>query len=179
MKFSLGDVTPHIADSAFVAPDAVVIGDVELAQDSSIWFNAILRGDIERIVIGQGSNIQDASVLHTDPNNPCIVGENVTVGHMATLHGCTIGDGSLIGIGATLLNGSRIGKNCIVGAHTLITENKEFPDSVVIMGTPGKVVREISEADRTNLQANAQRYVERARRYRAELALNRDRIVDS
>ena len=169
MSYRLGDTTPVIADSAYVAPSAVIIGDVELAADSSIWFGAVLRGDIERISIGVGSNIQDGSVLHTDPNNPCIVGAHVTVGHMAMLHGCRIGDHSLIGIGATLLNGSQVGANCIVGAHSLLTENKTFPDNVLIMGTPAKIVRELGPEDHASLKANAERYVERAKRYRAEL----------
>jgi len=169
MIYQLGDTAPVIADSAYVAPDAVVIGDVELAVDSSIWFGAVLRGDIEHISIGNGSNIQDGSVLHTDPNNPCIVGAHVTVGHMAMLHGCRIGDHSLIGIGATLMNGSQIGANCIVGAHSLLTENKIFPDNVLIMGAPAKIIRELRPEEHTSLKANAERYVERAKRYRTEL----------
>ena len=169
MIYELGDRSPAIADSAFVAPGAVIIGDVELAADSSIWFQAVLRGDIERISIGIGSNIQDGSVLHTDPNNPCVVGAHVTVGHMAMLHGCRIGDYSLIGIGATLLNGAQIGANCIVGAHSLLTENKQFADNVLIMGTPAKVVRELQPEEHASLKANAERYVQRAKRYQAEL----------
>jgi carbonic anhydrase/acetyltransferase-like protein (isoleucine patch superfamily) len=168
--YALGDREPVIAASAFVAPDAAIIGNVELAHDSSVWFNAVLRGDIERIRIGEGSNIQDGSVLHTDPNNPCEVGAYVTVGHMATLHGCRIGENSLVGIGATLLNGSKVGANCIVGAHSLLTENKEYPDNVLIMGTPGKVVRELRPEEQASLRANAERYIERARRYRSELS---------
>jgi carbonic anhydrase/acetyltransferase-like protein (isoleucine patch superfamily) len=167
--YDLGEQKPDIADDTFVAPSAVVIGDVKLHPDSSIWFGAVLRGDIESISIGRGSNIQDGSVCHTDPNNPCTVGEYVTVGHMAMLHGCSIGDGSLIGIGATLMNGSAIGKECIVGAHALITEGKTFPDGVVIMGAPAKVVRELTPDDRTKLRANSERYIERAKRYRQEL----------
>jgi len=169
MIYELGDRSPAIADSAFVAPGAVIIGAVELAAESSIWFQAVLRGDIERISIGHGSNIQDGSVLHTDPNNPCVVGAHVTVGHMAMLHGCRIGDHSLIGIGATLLNGAQIGENCIVGAHSLLTENKKFPDNVLIMGTPAKIVRELKPEEHASLKANAERYVQRAQRYQAEL----------
>jgi carbonic anhydrase/acetyltransferase-like protein (isoleucine patch superfamily) len=169
MIYALGDRKPQIDESAFVAPDASVIGDVELAANSSIWFNAVLRGDIETISIGSGSNIQDGSVLHTDPNNPCRVGDHVTVGHMAMLHGCTIGNDSLIGIGATLLNGSEVGANCIVGAHSLITENKKFPDNVLIIGTPARVVREITPAEHASLRASATRYAKRAQRYQTEL----------
>ena len=171
MIYDLGEQQADIAHDAFVAPSAVLIGDVKLHPESSVWFGAVLRGDIERITIGRGSNIQDGTVCHTDPTNPCSVGEYVTVGHMAMLHGCTIGDNSLIGIGATLMNGSVVGKECIVGAHSLITEGKQFPDGVVIMGSPAKVVRELNDEDRTKLRANADRYVQRAARYLQELRL--------
>jgi carbonic anhydrase/acetyltransferase-like protein (isoleucine patch superfamily) len=167
--YKLGKQEPDIAADAYIAPSAVIIGDVRLHPESSIWFGSVLRGDIETISIGRGSNIQDGTVCHTDPNNPCTVGEYVTVGHMAMLHGCSIGDGSLIGIGATLMNGSKVGKECIVGAHALVTEGKEFPDGVVIMGAPAKVVRELTDDDRAKLRANAERYVQRAKRYRLEL----------
>lgn len=169
MIYNLGKHQADVADDAFIAPSAVVIGDVKLHPESSIWFGAVLRGDIETITIGRGSNIQDGTVCHTDPNNPCTIGDFVTVGHMAMLHGCTIGDGSLIGIGATMMNGSSVGKECIVGAHALVTEGKKFPDGVVIMGAPAKVVRDLNDADRAKLRANAERYVERAKRYRQEL----------
>lgn len=169
MIYTLEGQVPEIAPGAFVAPGATVIGDVRLLPESNVWFGAVLRGDIETITIGRGSNIQDGTVVHTDPDNPCVLGEYVTVGHMAMLHGCRIGDGSLVGIGATLLNGSQVGRNCIVGAHTLVTEGKIFPDNVVIMGTPGKIVRELDADDTAALRANAERYVARARRYLAEL----------
>jgi len=169
--YDLGEQQAEIPDGVFVAPSAVLIGDVKLHPESSIWFGAVLRGDIERITIGRGSNIQDGTVCHTDPTNPCSVGEYVTVGHMAMLHGCAIGDNSLIGIGATLMNGSVVGKECIVGAHSLITEGKQFPDGVVIMGSPAKVVRELNDEDRAKLRANADRYVRRAKRYLQELRL--------
>ena len=169
MIYNLGKHQADVADDAFIAPSAVVIGDVKLHPESSIWFGAVLRGDIETITIGRGSNIQDGTVCHTDPNNPCTIGDFVTVGHMAMLHGCTIGDGSLIGIGATMMNGSAVGKECIVGAHALVTEGKKFPDGVVIMGAPAKVVRDLNDDDRAKLRANAERYVERAKRYRQEL----------
>jgi len=170
MIYKLGSRQPEIADDAFVAPDATVVGDVCLKPGSSVWFGAVIRGDIERITVGHGSNVQDGTVMHTDPDNPCTLGDYVTVGHMAMLHGCQVGDGSLIGIGATLLNGSRIGKNCIVGAHTLITKGKEFPDGVLIMGTPGKAVRELNAEDFARMRANADRYVARAGQYLSELS---------
>jgi carbonic anhydrase/acetyltransferase-like protein (isoleucine patch superfamily) len=169
MLYELGSQRPRVASDVFVAPNAAVIGDVDLQPESSIWFGAVLRGDIERITIGRGSNIQDGTICHTDPSNPCTVGDYVTVGHLAMLHGCNIGNGSLIGIGATLMNGSVIGKDCIVGAHALITEGKQFPDGVVIMGTPAKIVRELDAADRAKLRSNAERYVQRAQRYLQEL----------
>lgn len=169
MLYELGAQRPRIGNGVFVAANATVIGDVELQAESSIWFGAVLRGDIERITIGRGSNIQDGTICHTDPSNPCVVGDYVTVGHMAMLHGCNIGDRSLVGIGATLMNGSAIGKDCIVGAHALITEGKQFPDGVVIMGAPAKIVRELDASDRAKLRANAERYVQRAQRYLQEL----------
>jgi len=167
--YDLGKQRARIADNVFVAPNATLIGDVVLEPESSIWFGAILRGDIETITIGRGSNIQDGTVCHTDPSNPCTIGEYVTVGHMAMLHGCTVGDHSLIGIGATLMNGAVIGRECIVGAHALVTEGKKFPDGVVIMGAPAKIVRELNDDDRARLRANADRYVQRGQRYLQEL----------
>lgn len=169
MLYELGAQRPRIGNGVFVAANATVIGDVELQAESSIWFGAVLRGDIERITVGRGSNIQDGTICHTDPSNPCVVGDYVTVGHMAMLHGCNIGDRSLVGIGATLMNGSAIGNDCIVGAHALITEGKQFPDGVVIMGAPAKIVRELDASDRAKLRANAERYVQRAQRYLQEL----------
>jgi len=167
--YDLDGRRPTISDDAFVAPSATIIGDVALLPDSSVWFGAVLRGDIETITVGRGSNVQDGTVMHTDPNNPCTLGDYVTVGHMAMLHGCVVGDGSLIGIGATLLNGSSVGKHCIVGAHTLITEGKAFPDGVLIMGTPGKVVRELDVEDFARMRANADRYIARSLDYRHKL----------
>jgi carbonic anhydrase/acetyltransferase-like protein (isoleucine patch superfamily) len=145
------------------------MGDVELAQDVSIWFGTVLRGDTETIYIGKGSNIQDGSVLHADVGKPLHVGENVTVGHKVMLHGCTIGDGSLIGIGAIVLNGARIGKGCLVGAGSLVTEGKEFPDGSMIMGSPAKVVRELSAEQKQGLLNSAKHYIENARRFKAGL----------
>jgi carbonic anhydrase/acetyltransferase-like protein (isoleucine patch superfamily) len=142
--YALGDIKPQIADTAWVAPNATVIGDIRLAANASIWWNATLRGDNDPISIGENTNIQDGSVLHTDAGIPMNIGANVTVGHLVMLHGCTIGDGSLIGIGSVILNRAVIGKGCIVGANTLIPEGKVFPDHVLIVGSPGKIVRELA-----------------------------------
>ncbi len=168
--YVLGALAPRIAESAWVADSAQVIGNVELAQDVSIWFGAVLRGDTEHMRIGRGSNIQDGSVLHADIGMPLTVGEDVTVGHMVMLHGCTIGDGSLIGIGAVVLNGARIGKQCLVGAGALVTEGKEFPDGTMIFGSPAKVVRELTAEQIEGLHNSARGYVENARRFRSGLA---------
>lgn len=167
--YELDQVAPRVAQSAWVADSAQVMGNVELAQDSSIWFGAILRGDTETIRIGRGSNIQDGSVLHADMGKPLTVGENVTVGHKVMLHGCTIGDNSLIGIGAVVLNGAKIGKGCLVGAGALVTEGKEFPDGSMIIGSPAKVVRALSAEQQEGLKLGALQYVENARRFQRGL----------
>ncbi len=167
--YELDGVTPELAGSAWVADSAQVIGRVALAQDVSVWFGTVVRGDTETIRIGRGSNIQDACVLHADMGKPLTVGEDVTVGHQVMLHGCTIGDGSLIGIGAVVLNGARIGKNCIVGAGSLVTEGKEFADGSMIMGSPAKVVRELSAEQKQGLVNSAQMYVLNARRFKSGL----------
>src|SRR5574343_1896183 len=167
--FKLGAKTPQIGDNAWVAPNASVIGDVRLGKNASLWWNATLRGDNDPIHIGANTNIQDGSVLHTDEGVPMHIGANVTVGHLVMLHGCTVGDGSLIGIGSVILNRAVIGKNCIVGANTLIPEGKVFPDRVLIVGSPGKVVRELSDQDVANLQKSAEHYVANAARYRDKL----------
>jgi len=169
--YSLGDISPILpADGEYwVAPDAQVIGRVELKSRASIWFGAVLRGDNDPIVVGEGSNVQDGSVLHTDEGSPLIIGADVTIGHMVMLHGCTIGDGSLIGIGSVVLNGAKIGKNCLVGAGTLITENKEFPDNSMIVGTPGRVIRTLTPEHAERLAHGSQHYVDNWRRYRREL----------
>ena len=164
--YELDLLTPCIAGSAWVADSAQVMGNVELAEDTSIWFGAILRGDTETISIGRGSNIQDGSVLHADIGKPLIVGENVTVGHQVMLHGCTIGDGSLIGIGAVVLNGAKIGKGSIVGAGALVTEGKEFPDGSMIIGSPAKAVRELNVEQQAALKMSAMHYIENARRFK-------------
>ena len=154
MFYDLKDKKPKNSGENWVAPNATIIGDVTLEKNSSIWFNATLRGDIENIHIGEGSNVQDGSVLHTDPGYPLKIGKNVTVGHMVMLHGCTIGDNSLIGIGAVILNNAKIGKNCIIGAKALITENKEIPDNSLVIGSPGKVVREVTDEEKKAVLEN-------------------------
>jgi carbonic anhydrase/acetyltransferase-like protein (isoleucine patch superfamily) len=172
--FKLGDRAPLTPDNDdyWIAPTAVLIGDVRLARASSIWFGAILRGDNEPIVIGENSNVQDGAVLHTDPGSPLTLGANVTVGHLAMLHGCEIGDNSLIGIGAIVLNGARIGANCLIGAGALITERKIIPDNSLVMGAPGVVVRTLDANQARALSASAESYVRNWRRYRDGLRLN-------
>jgi carbonic anhydrase/acetyltransferase-like protein (isoleucine patch superfamily) len=167
--YELEQVSPTLAESAWVADSAQVMGRVDLAADSSIWFGAVIRGDTESISIGEGSNIQDGSVLHADIGQPLRVGKHVTVGHKVMLHGCTIGDESLIGIGAIVLNGAKIGKNCLVGAGSLVTEGKEFPDGSMIMGTPAKVVRSLSPEQIQGLKLSAHHYIENAKRFKSAL----------
>ena len=167
--YELDAVAPRVAESAWVADSAQVIGDVELAQDASVWFGVVIRGDTDTIRVGRGTNIQDASVLHADKGKPLTVGDYVTVGHKAMLHGCTVGEGSLIGIGAVVLNGAKIGKGCLVGAGALVTEGKEFPDGSMIIGSPAKAVRELSAEQQQGLKMSALYYVENARRFKAGL----------
>ncbi len=160
---------PQIDPSAWVADSAQVMGAVTMQANTSIWFGATVRGDTEHIHIGEGSNIQDGSVLHADHGQPLTVGKNVTVGHMVMLHGCTIGDESLIGIGAVVLNGAKIGRNCLVGAGSLVTEGKEFPDGSMIMGTPAKVVRQLTPEQMDGLRQSAAHYIDNAQRFRSGL----------
>ncbi len=167
--YQLDEHTPHVHETAWVADSAQVMGAVTLAADASVWFGATVRGDTEHITIGEGSNIQDGSVLHADHGLPLTVGKHVTVGHMVMLHGCTIGDESLIGIGAVVLNGAKIGKNCLVGAGSLVTEGKEFPDGSMIMGTPAKVVRQLTPEQIEGLRQSARHYVANTRRFKAGL----------
>jgi carbonic anhydrase/acetyltransferase-like protein (isoleucine patch superfamily) len=167
--YQLDACTPEVHDSVWIADNAQVMGSVAILADASIWFGVTVRGDTERIEIGQGSNIQDGSVLHADHGKPLKVGNHVTVGHMVMLHGCTIGDESLIGIGAVVLNGAKIGKNCLVGAGSLVTEGKEFADGSMIMGSPAKVVRALSPEQIDGLRQSARHYVENARRFKAGL----------
>jgi carbonic anhydrase/acetyltransferase-like protein (isoleucine patch superfamily) len=152
-----------------VADSAQVMGRVRMDEDASVWFGAVVRGDTEHIHIGKGSNVQDGSVLHADHGMPLMIGQNVTVGHQVMLHGCTIGDGSLIGIQAVVLNGAKIGKNCLVGAGALVTEGKEFPDGSMILGSPAKVVRQLTPEQIEGLRASARHYIHNAQRYQAGL----------
>ncbi|MFZ2389388.1 MAG: gamma carbonic anhydrase family protein [Polaromonas sp.] len=167
--YQLDNLTPAIHDTAWVAGSAQVMGNVSLAEDSSVWFGVVIRGDTDTITVGQGSNIQDNSVLHADHGMPLSIGANVTVGHQVMLHGCTIGDGSLIGIQAVVLNGAKIGKNCLVGAGALVTEGKEFPDGCMILGSPAKAVRQLSPEQIEGLKMSAQHYIDNARRYKTGL----------
>ena len=167
--YCLGTHNPQIDPQSWVAPNATLIGQVHLAKNASIWWNATLRADKDLIRIGENSNIQDGSVLHTDPDLPLTIGRDVTVGHLVMLHGCTVGDACLIGIGAIVLNRAVIGKNCLVGANTLIPEGKIFPERSLIIGSPGKVVRELTEEEVARLPGSAARYVENWQRYQREL----------
>ncbi|MEO8117757.1 MAG: gamma carbonic anhydrase family protein [Rhodoferax sp.] len=167
--YELDGAAPRISDSAWVADSAQVIGNVALADDASVWFGVVIRGDNETIRIGRRTNIQDNSVLHSDTGMPLTLGDDVTVGHQVMLHGCTIGDGSLIGIGAVVLNGAKIGKGCLVGAGSLVTEGKEFPDGSMILGSPAKVVRQLTPEQLEGLRLSAQHYVMNARRFRVDL----------
>ena len=167
--FQLGALGPEVAPGVFVADSARVVGRVRLAAGASVWFGAVLRGDNEPIDIGENSNVQDAAVLHTDPGFPLTVGTGVSIGHQAMLHGCTVGDGSLIGIHAVILNGARIGRNCLVGAGALVTEGKTFPDGSLIIGSPARAVRELTPEQVEQMHRNALSYVNKAARYRVEL----------
>lgn len=166
--YEIDGLAPELEDedAVWIAPDAVVIGRVRLGRDVGIWFGSVLRGDNELIAIGAGSNVQEHTVMHTDPGYPLSIGEGCTIGHRAILHGCTIGDNSLIGMGATVLNGAVIGKNCLVGAGALVTEGKTFPDNSLIVGTPAKVVRPLDEAGVERLKWSAAHYVGNAKRFR-------------
>ena len=163
--YELDGVAPQVHTQAWVAPSAQVMGQVSVGAGASIWFGTVVRGDTERITIGADSNIQDASVLHADAGQPLVIGERVTVGHQAVLHGCTVGDESLIGIGAIVLNGAKIGKNCLVGAGALVTEGKEFPDGSMIVGAPAKVVRQLTPEQIELLRHSAQHYIDNAQRF--------------
>ena len=170
MIYSLGEKKLKKSSNDFwVAPNAAVIGDVELKKNSSIWFNATLRGDNDPIIVGENSNIQDGSVCHTDDGMPLIIGDNVTIGHKVILHSCQIGNNSLIGMGSTILNNAKIGNYCLVGANTLITEGKEFPDNSMIVGTPGKIKRELTVVERNLIDLSALHYVENMKRFRSNL----------
>jgi carbonic anhydrase/acetyltransferase-like protein (isoleucine patch superfamily) len=167
--YQLDGVSPDIAEDSWVAPDANVIGNVRIEEGASVWFGCTIRGDNETIVIGKGSNVQENTVMHTDPGCPLTIGEGCTIGHKAMLHGCTIGENSLIGMGATVLNGAKIGKNCLIGAGALVTEGKAIPDGSLVMGAPGKVVRTLDEAAINGLRGSALHYQQNMRRFRAGL----------
>lgn len=169
MIYALDGIAPHIATGAWVAPGADLIGRVVLEDEASVWFGAVLRGDNEEIRIGRGTNVQENCVLHTDIGYPMVIGADCTIGHKAMLHGCTIGEGSLIGMGATVLNGAKIGRGCLIGAGALITEGKDIPDFSLVMGAPGKVVRLLDEAAREKLLLSAAGYRANAARFRAGL----------
>jgi len=168
MEYALGDDRPT-GDAYWIAPNAVVLGKVKLDKNASVWWGAVLRGDNEPITIGEGSNIQDNSVLHADPGFPLILGKHVTVGHMAMLHGCVIGDNSLIGIGAVVLNGARIGANCLIGAKALIPEGREIPDNSLVLGAPGQIKRQVSEDHIAMMRHAAEHYVSNWQRYQRDL----------
>ena len=170
MKYSLKGTKCQIDESkCWIAPSADLIGGVTIGQDSSVWWKAVLRADNEPITIGARTNIQDGCIFHTDPGFPIAIGSNVSVGHLCMLHGCTIDDGCLIGIGSIILNGAQIGKNVLIGANTLITEGKQIPENSLVIGSPGKVIRELTKEQINNLLANAAGYVERTKLYRSHL----------
>ena len=167
MIIDLGDKKLKTADDNFwIAPNASVIGDVNLERDASIWFNAILRADNEPITIGEGSNVQDGAIIHTDPGFACNIGKKVTVGHMAMLHGCSIGDGSLIGIGSVVLNGAKIGKNCIIGSKALVTEGMDVPDGSMVLGIPGKIKKILTEEEQSVVSLGADHYIDNYKKYK-------------
>ena len=172
MKYSLGDKKVVAKGDCWIADNATVIGSVVLEEGASIWFNCVLRADNDVITIGEGSQLQESCVVHVDPGHPCTLGKNVSVGHMVMLHGCTIGDGSLIGIGSIVLNDAKIGKNCLIGANSLITEGKEIPDGSMVMGSPGKVVRQLRPEEIERIERIAHNYAARAKRYKLELKVD-------
>lgn len=172
MRYALDGTGPQTdGEDWWVAPSAAVIGNVKLERNASIWWNAVIRGDNELITIGENSNVQDGCVLHTDPGFPLTIGKNVTVGHLVMLHGCIIGDGSLIGIGSVILNNTKIGRSCLIAAKTMLGEGKEIPDNSLVMGAPGKVVRQITREQAAGMAAGAQHYVDNWRRYKNGLAV--------
>jgi carbonic anhydrase/acetyltransferase-like protein (isoleucine patch superfamily) len=158
--------TPKIDPNCWVASNAVIIGKVELKKDSNIWFNSVLRGDVEPITVSEGSNIQDGTVIHTDPGCPTIIGKNVTIGHLVMLHGCIIEDDCLIGIGSTILNKAKIGKNSIIGANALVTENKIIPERSLVLGSPGKIIRQVTDKEIESIKENARHYVDNYKKYK-------------
>ena len=172
MIYSLGDDHVQIAEGVYIAPGAHVIGKVVLQQHSSVWFNAVVRGDCDVITIGENSNVQDGSVLHTDVGVPLTIGKGVTIGHKVVLHGCEVGDYSLIGINSVVLNGAKIGKYCVIGANSLITGNMHIPDGSLVMGSPAKIIKTIPEQQREMLEQSAQHYVDNAKRFSTQLKVS-------
>jgi len=168
--YQLGERKPQVAADSYIAPGAVVVGDVELGPQASIWFEEVVRGDVEKITLSRGVNVQDGSVLHTDPGAPMLLEERVTIGHQVMLHGCRIGQNSLVGIGAVVLNHAVIGPNSLVGAGALVTENKTFPEGVLILGSPARVARELTDEEIARLPKTAERYIARAELYRDKLS---------
>ena len=167
--YQLDDLKPELHDTAWVADNAQVMGNVTLGEGANVWFGVVIRGDTATITVGKGTNIQDNSVLHADEGLPLVIGDNVTVGHQVMLHGCTVGDNSLIGIQAVVLNGAKIGKNCLVGAGSLVTEGKQFPDGCMILGSPARAIRQLTPEQIEGLKMSAQHYMDNARRYKAGL----------
>ncbi|MBX3504672.1 MAG: gamma carbonic anhydrase family protein [Parvibaculum sp.] len=169
--YAIGETKPILPAEGdyWIAPNAEVMGNVKLEKNASVWFGAVLRGDNELITIGENSNVQDGSVLHTDPGSPLTIGRDVTIGHMVMLHGCTIGEGSLVGIGSIILNGAKIGKGCLIGANTLIAEGKEIPDHSMVLGSPGKIIRTLDDETAAALKLSADHYVENWKKYAAGL----------
>ena len=169
--YKLGNKTPQLPSegSYWVAPDAHVMGNVILGKDVGVWFGSVLRGDNDVIKIGDETNIQENTIIHVDPNTPVNIGDNCTIGHNAIIHGCTIGNNSLVGMGATILNNAKIGNNCLVGANSLVTEGKEFPDNSLIVGSPAKVKRELTDMEKKIIELSALHYVENMKRYKKDL----------
>ena len=174
MKYSLGEDRVQMADDAWIADTAAVIGKVTLEAGANVWFGAVIRGDVEDITVGEHSNVQDGAVMHADSGVPLTLGKGITVGHNAMLHGCRVGDYSLIGINAVVLNGAKIGKHCIIGANSLIPEGKEIPDGSLVMGSPGKVVKTLNDQQKKMLELSAAHYVQNAKRFRDQLKVQED-----
>ncbi|MES2561574.1 MAG: gamma carbonic anhydrase family protein [Pseudomonadota bacterium] len=172
MKYSLGERRVLCKGQYWIADNAIVIGSVVLENNASIWFNCVVRADNDVVTIGEGSQLQDGCVVHVDPGHPLTLGKNVSVGHMAMLHGCTVGDGTLIGIKSVILNDAVIGKNCLIGANSLITQGKHIPDGSMVMGSPGKVVRQLTEAEIARIHRTAANYAARAQRYKHDLKVD-------
>ena len=173
MKYTLEGVRVSTdGDDYFIAPNAAVIGKVRLEKNASVWWNAVIRGDNELVTVGENSNIQDGCILHTDVGFPCTVGANTTIGHMAMLHGCVIGDNSMVGIGAVVLNGVTVGNNCIIGSNALIPDGKQIPDNSIVMGSPGKIVRQTTEADIAYIQETVEFYVANQDRFKNGMSID-------